>query len=113
MREYLETLHTRTPEHKHRFALLTSGGFTLIIFTFWAMATFGVKNPTVAKTSTVKTDKQEVNEVSPLDSLLGSVAAAFDSLRGGTGELKKGLEVVNFQGKYEDLKQDTLNTYAR
>jgi hypothetical protein len=112
MKEYLETLHTRTPEHKHRFALVTSGGFTLIIFTFWAMATFGVDNSTMAKTNS-KTAKQEITEVSPLDSLLGSVIAAFNSIRGGTGDLKGGLEVVDFQGKYTDLKEDTLNTYAR
>jgi len=86
MRKYLATIHTRSPYHKKRFAFLVSGGFTLLIFGVWSLATFGTAEKTVTKND---------NEFSPLESLKASVSTAFRVLRSDVDEVEKGLETVN------------------
>ena len=89
MRQYLSTLHTRSESHKKRFAFLVSGGFTLIIFSLWSLATFGTGG-TLAQEREIIAQKEEVKEVSPFASFRGGVASglsglteAFEGLVGG------------------------------
>ncbi|OHA89880.1 MAG: hypothetical protein A2832_01945 [Candidatus Zambryskibacteria bacterium RIFCSPHIGHO2_01_FULL_44_22b] len=89
MRKYLATIHTRSHHHKKRFALLVSGGFTLLIFGIWSMATFP------PQADTTLSDGEQVREFSPLESLKASVSTALRVLRSDVGNLEKGLEVVN------------------
>lgn len=86
MRKYLATLHQRPPEHKKRFALLVSGGVTLLIFGIWSLASFGVPDRTVAR---------DESEVTPLSSLKASVSTALKVLRSDRDNLEKGLETVH------------------
>ena len=97
MRQYLATLHTQPPHHKKRFALLTSAGFTLVIFLIWALVNFGGTTPEV-----VNGQARSNKEVSPLSSLLGGVMASVRSLSSNFDELKQGLEVVNFEAQNQN-----------
>ncbi len=85
MKKYLATLHQRSHHHKKRFALLVSGGFTLLIFSIWSLANFGIKGPTL-----------EANEVSPLESLASLVLRGFDSIAESVDELRD--EVLDTYG---------------
>lgn len=107
MRQYLSTLHERPHSHKKRFALVTAGSFTLLIFAIWALATFGAPDPTPANANAA------IEEVSPLGSLMRGVGVGFKAMMGTTNELKEGLEVVNFQQGYEDMKNNSINNYGQ
>ena len=69
---YLNELHTKSDEHKKRFAFLSAGAATLAIFGFWSLATFGTDTSVVV---------EESNEVSPLESLSASVTSSIDGLK--------------------------------
>ena len=89
MRKYLSTLHQKTPEHKKRFALLTSMAFTLLIFSIWSITSFP------PKADQPLAGGNQVDEVTPFESLRASVATAFKVLRSDVDNLEKGLETVN------------------
>ena len=97
MRTYLATLHKRSPEHKKRFAFLTSLIFTLSIFTIWSVVKFDTQDAEIVR-ETRPITRQVVTDVTPLDTLKMSFAAAFASLR-DNDEVKKGLEVINTYGR--------------
>lgn len=90
MRRYLATLHTRSDDHKKRFALATSGGFTLLIFAIWMTVNYGGE-PVVADAR-----QAEVKEVSPLESFSSSVGTAWEGLKQSFGGLSEGFGDVNF-----------------
>ncbi|OHA91201.1 MAG: hypothetical protein A2758_01875 [Candidatus Zambryskibacteria bacterium RIFCSPHIGHO2_01_FULL_49_18] len=97
MRTYLSTLHKRSPAHKKRFAMLTSGGFTLLIFAVWAMVTFppsGLADPTAQMSGG---NVAKVNDANPFGSLMRGLEASFENLKESFGE----------------LKNNTLNIYDR
>ncbi|MCR4279441.1 MAG: hypothetical protein NUV78_01745 [Candidatus Zambryskibacteria bacterium] len=108
MRTYLATLHQRPPAHKKRFALLTSGIFTLLIFSIWALATFGVTNE-----ATPASANTAVTQPNPFGSLFRGFAVSFQSLIGNMGELKESLEVVNYEAQNSAGSTNTLNTYGQ
>jgi len=97
MRTYLATLHKKSPSHKKRFALITSGTFTLLIFAIWALATFGPSTFGTMDSGQEASANQAVGEANPFGSLLRGVGAGFKALTGEVDELKNGLEVVNFE----------------
>ena len=82
MRKYLATLHKRSDAHKKRFALLTSGSITLVIFAFWGLATFGPN--ALAKQEETKKFK----EVGPLESIQASVSESWSEIRNNFGNLQ-------------------------
>ncbi len=108
MRQYLATIHEKPPTHKKRFALVTAGSFTFLIFAIWALATFG---PTVEPTTA--SANRAVQEVTPLNSLMRGIGAGFRALIGTTGEIKEGLETVNFENGYQEMRENTLNNYGQ
>ncbi|MDO8424142.1 MAG: hypothetical protein Q7S54_00845 [bacterium] len=108
MRHYLATLHQRPHHHKRRFALLASGAFTMLVFGIWAMVNFGAGTGTLAETDNGRLE----NEASPFGSLRRGLGASIEALRGSVSELKTGLEVVNFESGYEEMKENVLNTYG-
>jgi len=111
MRQYLATLHKRPHHHKRRFALLASGGFTLLVFGIWALVNFGSTSLTTSGTEA--SANKAVEEASPLGSLYRGLGASFEALRGSVSELKSGLEVVDFESGYEEMKNNSLNVYDR
>lgn len=106
MRKYLATIHQKSPHHKRRFALLTSGGFTLIIFAFWAAFNLG---PSAGSGQTAS-----VNMATPEANPFGTFIRGFGSLfKDGKDELKEGFEMVDLGSGYTDLRDNTLNSYGQ
>lgn len=99
MRHYLSTLHQRSHTHRKRFALVTAGSFTLLIFAIWALATFG--NPSETSANAGRKTAAE----NPFVSLIGGVGAGFNALFSGIEDSKEGLETVRFNA-------GTLNSYG-
>lgn len=101
MRHYLSTLHTRSESHKKRFAFLVSGGFTLMMFSLWSLATFGTGG-TIEQERAVVAQKEEVREVTPFASLREGLATGLAGLAEAIGGLTGG-----FKGAAD------LNNYGR
>jgi hypothetical protein len=101
MRQYLSTLHTRSESHKKRFAFLVSGGFTLMMFSLWTLATFGTGGR-VAQEKAVVAQKEVPKEVSPFASLKNGIATGFagisEAIQGLGGGLK-GAADINTYGR--------------
>jgi hypothetical protein len=94
MRHYLATLHTRSEEHKRRFAFLVAGSTTLAIFAIWSMATFG-NGGYLAKNGNNPDADRAHPEISPLESLRANAASSFGSIRDTVNDLKAPVESVN------------------
>lgn len=90
MKKYLSTLKDKPHHHKQRFALLVSGIFTLIVFSFWSFVVF--RGPSDVQIVTGQTK----NEPGPLSSLHSNTASAFQAIK----------------NDFESLK-NLLNTYAQ
>ncbi|KKT14376.1 MAG: hypothetical protein UW76_C0010G0005 [Parcubacteria group bacterium GW2011_GWF2_44_8b] len=102
MRRYLAELYKKPDHHKRQFALLASGTITLFIFGVWSIATFGINTKIIAEAE---------NEVSPLQSLRMSMAASLEALRDNFGELKRGFEAVDFETRYQEMRDGALDVY--
>ena len=102
MRRYLAELYKKPDHHKRQFALLASGTITLFIFGVWSIATFGINTKIIAEAE---------NEVSPLQSLRMSMAASLEALRNNFGELKRGFEAVDFETRYQEMRDGALDVY--
>ena len=94
MRKYLATLHKRSDDHKRRFAFLTSGSITLIIFAFWGVANFGA--PGLA---TAENEDKKVKEVSPFESIVSSANDGWEGIKDSFLEIKE-----EFEGRQEFMK---------
>lgn len=94
MRHYLATLHKKPDHHKRRFALLVSGSVTVLIFTVWALVTFG---PQGSWADNSKTSERAHQEVGPLESIRMNVSSSLDSI----------------QYSFEGLKGNVLNSYGQ
>lgn len=110
MRSYLATLHKRSDTHKKRFALAASGGFTLLIFGIWSMVNFG--SASMPASGTAASVNKAVEEANPFGSLLRGVGTSFKAMMGELDEFKQGLEAVNFEQGYENMRDNTLKDYA-
>lgn len=109
MRRYLAELSRKPDAHKKRFALLASGVITLFIFGIWSLAVFGTDNP---KISDSNTSDKVANEVSPFESLRMNLGSSFEALKASFSGIKKGLEDVNLESEYQDMRNNTLNNYG-
>lgn len=110
MRKYLSTLHERPHAHKKRFALVTAGSFTLLVFAIWALATFG--SAPVATSGTEASANRAVLESSPIGSLMRGIGAGFKAFIGTTNEMKESLEVVNYESGFRREDSNSLNNYG-
>ncbi len=114
MKRYFAELHQKPDHHKKRFALLASGSVTLFIFGVWSLATFGMSGGEIIGSSHSPTPPVTVeNEVSPFQSLRMSLASAMEALQGSFQELKSGLEAVDFEAEYTEMRDSTLNLYGQ
>ncbi|OHA91862.1 MAG: hypothetical protein A2665_01825 [Candidatus Zambryskibacteria bacterium RIFCSPHIGHO2_01_FULL_46_30] len=102
MRRYLAKLQKKPDHHKKQFAFLASLTITLFIFGIWSLATFGVNTRIIA----------EENEVSPFQSLGTNLASSLEALKGSFGVLKSGLKTVDFETKYQEMRDGALDIYG-
>jgi len=102
MRRYLAKLQKKPDHHKRQFAFLASTTITLFIFGIWSLTTFGVNTRIVA----------EENEVSPFQSLGTNLASSLEALKGSFGALKSGLKTVDFETKYQEMRDGALDIYG-
>lgn len=110
MRKYLATLHKRPEHHKKRFALLVSGVFTLFIFSIWTLVTFG-EGGVLARE---KGEKEEASaEVGPFESFKNNVATSVEGIFGNFGKLKDGLETVDIESDYTEMRNNVLEVYGQ
>ena len=85
MKTYIKTLKDKPHHHQNRFALLVSGGFTLIIFTVWSMVMFNSPNKIPLAVDT-ETDSQY--EEGPTSALRATFANSFEAIRANVASLK-------------------------
>ena len=112
MDRYLAKLHSKPEYQKKRFALLASGTVTLFIFGVWSITTFGISNIGGGNTYTAS-GVEESSEVSPFESLRMNLAASFEALRNSFGELKSGIESVDLEVEYKDMRDGALDVYGQ
>ena len=116
MRKYLAELHNKPDHHKRRFAFLASSTVTLFIFAIWSMATFGFNTSILggneSQTASIASAKIE-EEVSPFQSIRMNIADSLDAIKNGWGELKEGLEAVDLETEYQEMREDALDVYGQ
>lgn len=86
MKKYLKELPNKSHGHKKRFALLASGGFTLLIFAIWSFVMFGPE-PQVAEDSTGPVNLAAVSqaEVTPFENVFVGIKDSWKSITGFIG----------------------------
>ncbi len=119
MRTYLSTLHEKSDSHKKRFALLVSGGATMIIFTIWSLVNFGNGGVLAQNENDLVNSESKrvatVSEVSPLESIGASVSSSFAALGEAWDTLKDGMDELgdfDINASYEEMKERSINTYG-
>lgn len=105
IKKYIDSLHTRSEHHVRRFSMIVSGCFTLLIFGLWLAFKLG-PNPVLAgATQPVVPPPAE----SPFQSLKANASEAWALLTGEVGKAKSGLQSVDLQNNYTQLRDDALN----
>ncbi len=105
MKKYISEIHTKSPEHKKKFALLVSAGITLVIFGVWAFVKFNdlANKPVVAE------NKQPIiEEITPISNITDGIANSLEAIKTTAVDLKSSFEEVNLQN--QNGKIDTRNT---
>jgi len=112
MKKYLSTIHQRSPAHKRHFALVVSGGITLIIFGLWSLVVFGNKNPILAENPSsgvvVSTTIDNSNVSSPFDDISSGVASVFEAIKNQFFQVKQSVNSIDVQNKYEEVRNQAL-----
>lgn len=85
MRQYLKTIHQRSPSHKKRFALVASGVITLAIFAIWSAVKFG-GTPIVAKATTGPVNLAATVQASPFENIWSGITGSWHSLTNLNGK---------------------------
>jgi len=111
MKRYLAELYKKPDHHKKRFALLASGTITLFIFGAWSLAVFPPKAD--QPLSGGKNNDSNVSEVSPFQSIRMNLATSLEAIRNSFEELKVGLEAVDFEAEYKEMRDGALDTYGQ
>jgi hypothetical protein len=109
MRKYLATLHQKPEHHKKRFALLVSGTTTLFIFTIWCVAKFGTFGTTSVIATTPSQKDTSIEAMSPIQSIRASASEALSALGTELEKAKAGLESVDMQNSYTEVRNNALN----
>jgi len=112
----LKTIHTRSTEHKRRFAFVVSASLTLLIFGVWSFVTF----PTFKDSGIVVNQNKIIlnaddsiaskQNVAPFDNLKSGLASSFQALKGQFVNLKEGVEKIEETNEYEKIKDQALFT---
>ena len=113
MEKYLTKLYQKPDHHKKQFAFLASGTITLLIFGFWSLTTFGINNESNDNEANVAAAPETVEEVGPLQSFKTSLASSWEAIRDNFVELKSGIDQVDFEAEYEEMKGGALNNYGQ
>jgi hypothetical protein len=108
MKNYLRTIHQRSPAHKKRFALLVSGSITLVIFGFWSLVNFSGQAVVVANRDADNSGVPS-NTVSPFEDLSGGVANTIDAIKNQFGQVKQAVGSVDVQNKYNEARNQALS----
>lgn len=105
MKKYLSEIHTKSPEHKKKFALSVSLGITLIIFGIWSL----VKWSDLANKDVVTENSQPiVDEITPISNLTNGIANSLEAIKTTAVELKNSVNQANLQNQYENMKKEAL-----
>ncbi len=106
MKQYLKNIHTKSPAHKKRFALLVSGGTTLLIFSIWSMVVFGGSGAKVADVPEAKVEN--TNTASPFGDIKSGVANSFEAVKEQVKEIGDTLNSTNFESEYQQVRDEAL-----
>lgn len=109
MKEYLRTIHQRSPAHKRRFALITSGVITLTIFGLWSLVVFGNQAAQVAEVPSPIQDTSTVVAPSPFGDIKDGVANSLDAIRQQFNHIKQTVTSVNLENKYQEVRNQALS----
>jgi len=115
MKKYLATLHQKSPHHKRHFALLTASVITLSIFGIWSLVTFGtISGGIIAESeNTLQASASTDLEISPFQSLRMNLASIIGALKNNFEELKTGLEAVDIEAEYKEMRDGALDIYGQ
>lgn len=115
MRKYFSSLSSRPDHHKKRFALFVSAGFTLILFVFWSVISFGTVGGITQNSdeTVVRVSSESENEASPLESFRSNLASGISSLKNSLGEIGSIIRNVNLGAGYEELRSEALDNNGR
>jgi hypothetical protein len=116
MKNYLRTIHQRSPAHKKRFALAVSGIITLTIFGLWSMVVLGNQTPmiadnansVVAVSAPANPPVGGPNAISPFDDISNGVANIFGAIKNQFEQTKQSVGSINVQNKYEEVRNQAL-----
>lgn len=114
MKQYLKTIHERSPAHKKRFALTVSGIITLTIFGIWSFVVFGNKNLILAENqnsnvtvvSNTAVDNSKVT--SPFDDISSGIAGVFEAIKNQFGQVKQTVNSIDVSNKYDEVRNQAL-----
>jgi hypothetical protein len=110
MKRYLSTLHTRSHRHRKNFALLVSGLFTLLIFTIWSIIHLGAGGQTDIAALPAITTSETANALSPLAGLKETFSNSLTTFKESINQAKAGLNSVDIQNGYNQVRDEALNT---
>lgn len=105
IKDYLRTLHTKPDHHKKRFSLFVASSITLLIFTVWATVNFGTGSIIAQAPIEESVDKAD----SPLTNFRASAADSWSLVTGQIDKAKQGLESVNLDNSYTEMRNGALN----
>ncbi|MFZ2049012.1 MAG: hypothetical protein WAV25_01820 [Minisyncoccia bacterium] len=110
MKKYLSEIHTKSPEHKKKFALSVSLGITLIIFGIWSL----VKWSDLSKKDVVVENSQPIaDEITPISNLTSGIANSLEAIKTTATDLKNSVNQVNLQNQYENIRNEALPADAQ
>jgi predicted PurR-regulated permease PerM len=102
MKKYLAEIHTKSPKHKRRFALVVSLGVTLIIFGVWMFVKFSDLSNQMDNTN------NQTAEITPINNLTSGIANSLEAIKSTVGELKNAVNPTNLQNQYNNMKNQAL-----
>ncbi|MBX4199140.1 hypothetical protein KW800_02630 [Candidatus Parcubacteria bacterium] len=81
MKKYIMELHKKPLHHKKRFALLTAGSTTLVIFAFWSAIMFAAPSKVVESADTaVNLAAVPTSGVTPFQNIFHGIESSWLSL---------------------------------
>ena len=86
MKKYLKELPNKSHKHKKRFALLASGGFTLVMFAVWSFVMFAPEPQLADETGPVNLAAASTAEVTPFENIVDGMKESWQSLTGFIGD---------------------------
>lgn len=110
---YFAELHRRPDHHKKRFAFLTSLTITLFIFSIWSLAVFGVSDNKIVVSNEPVIISETENETGPFKAFYLNLASSFSAIGTSFKELKNGVETINIESGYTEMRDNSLEIYGQ